>query len=105
MDTEPSTAGAPRISVVVCTLNGATRIDKCLAAVRRQTLGERLQLIVVDDGSTDNSAEVATAYGAEVIRHAAWRQHEIPVSRRLGLPSSQPWTMTVNPNLNGPSVC
>jgi glycosyltransferase involved in cell wall biosynthesis len=73
VDAEPSTAGAPRISVVVCTLNGAKRIEKCLAAVRRQSLRERLQLIVVDDGSTDDSAEVAASYGAEVIRHPANR--------------------------------
>jgi len=87
VDTEPSTAGAPRISVVVCTLNGATRIDKCLAAVRRQTLGERLQLIVVDDGSTDNSAEMATAYGAEVIRHAANRG--LAAARNTGIAAAR----------------
>jgi GT2 family glycosyltransferase len=73
VDVKPSAADVPRISIVVCTLNGANRIEKCLAAVRRQSLGDCLQLIVVDDGSTDNSAEVATAYGAEVIRHAANR--------------------------------
>ena len=71
MDAESPTAGAPQISVVVCTLNGAKRIEKCLAAVRRQSLGEGLQLIVVDDGSTDNSAEVAATYGAEVRAPAA----------------------------------
>jgi glycosyltransferase involved in cell wall biosynthesis len=69
VDVEPSTASAPCISVVVCTLNGAERIDKCLVAVRNQSLGECLQLIVVDDGSTDSSAEIAAGYGAEVIRH------------------------------------
>ena len=63
------------ITVLVCTLNGAERLDKCLSAVRRQTLGDRLQLVVVDDGSADNSSEVAAAYGAEVIRH--------PVNRGL----------------------
>ena len=75
MDAESSAAGAPRISVVVCTLNGAERLPNCLAAVRRQSLGEELQLILVDDGSTDNSAEVGEKYGAEVIRH--------PVNRGL----------------------
>ncbi len=73
MDAEPQAADAPLISVVICTLNGAKRLERCLAAARRQSLAERLQLIVVDDGSTDNSAEVAAAYGAEVIRHAVNR--------------------------------
>ncbi|MGA2527534.1 MAG: glycosyltransferase [Acidimicrobiales bacterium] len=75
MDAESSAAGAPRISVVVCTLNGAERLHNCLAAVRQQSLGAELQLILVDDGSTDNSAEVGATYGAEVIRH--------PVNRGL----------------------
>ena len=87
MDAEPSAAGAPRISVVVCTLNGAKRIEKCLAAARRQSLGERLQLIVVDDGSTDNSAEVAAAYGAEVIRHAANRG--LAAARNTGIAAAR----------------
>ena len=69
MDEMSATAGAPRISVVVCTLNGAERIKKCLAAVQRQSLEEGLQLVVVDDGSDDDSAKVAARYGAEVIRH------------------------------------
>jgi len=69
MDAEPVAAGAPEISVLVCTLNGAERLDRCLEAVRGQRLWERIQLIVVDDGSTDSSAEVASKYGAEVIRH------------------------------------
>jgi glycosyltransferase involved in cell wall biosynthesis len=83
VDAESPTAGAPQISVVVCTLNGAKRIEKCLAAVRRQSLGEGLQLIVVDDGSTDNSAEVAATYGAEVIRHAANRG--VAAARNTGI--------------------
>ncbi|MGA2805127.1 MAG: glycosyltransferase [Acidimicrobiales bacterium] len=69
MSDEASAVTTPRISVVVCTLNGAKRIEKCLAAARRQSIGEDLQLIVVDDGSTDESADVAASYGAEVIRH------------------------------------
>jgi glycosyltransferase involved in cell wall biosynthesis len=73
LDAESSDAEAFRISVVVCTLNGATRLDRCLSAIQRQTLGKQLQLIVVDDGSTDDSAALAAAYGAEVLRHPANR--------------------------------
>jgi glycosyltransferase involved in cell wall biosynthesis len=69
LDADSSDIDAFRVSVVLCTLNGAARLDRCLAAVRRQSLGRRLQLIVVDDGSSDNSAEVAATYGAQVVRH------------------------------------
>ena len=87
LDAEPSAPGIPRISVVVCTLNGAKRLQRCLAAARRQSLGERLQLIVVDDGSTDNSAEVAVAYDAEVIRHAANRG--VAAARNSGIAAAR----------------
>jgi len=87
VDSEPSADGSPRISVVVCTLNGARRLGRCLAAVRRQSLGEGLQLIVVDDGSTDNSSEVAAAYGAEVIRHAANRG--LAAARNTGIEAAR----------------
>ncbi len=87
MNDEPPPAGAPSISVVVCTLNGAERIGKCLAAVRRQSIREVLQLIVVDDGSADNSAEVAAIYGAEVIRHPVNRG--LAAARNTGIEAAQ----------------
>jgi glycosyltransferase involved in cell wall biosynthesis len=59
----------PCISVVVCTLNGAARLPACLGAARAQEVRGRVQLVVVDDGSSDCSADVASAHGAEVIRH------------------------------------
>jgi glycosyltransferase involved in cell wall biosynthesis len=75
LDAESPDAEAFRVSVVLCTLNGASQLDRCLSAIERQTLGRQLQLILVDDGSTDNSGDVAVAFGAEVIRH--------PVNRGL----------------------
>lgn len=59
----------PDISIIVCTLNGAERLDRCLSAVRLQSVADRMELIVVDDGSTDDSAAVAASYGADVVRH------------------------------------
>ncbi len=61
------------ISVVLCAYNGAPGVERCLRALREQTIAEALELIVVDDGSSDDTAEVAGRGGARVVRHPANR--------------------------------
>lgn len=56
------------LSVVVCSLNGAAGVDSCLRALAAQKDVE-LQVIVVDDGSTDDTAATARGHGVTVIRH------------------------------------
>jgi glycosyltransferase involved in cell wall biosynthesis len=63
------------LAVVICSLNGEEGVQRCLAALFRQTIRRRLEVIVVDDGSTDGTSDVARAHGARVIRH--------PVNRGL----------------------
>src|SRR5262245_30602775 len=51
---------SPRVSVVMPAYNSVRWIEETLASVLAQTVGpERLEIIVVDDGSTDGTAEVA----------------------------------------------
>jgi glycosyltransferase involved in cell wall biosynthesis len=64
---------SPRLSVVVCSLNGAAGVDRCLRALAAQTICSSLELIVVDDGSTDATSDVARAHGTIVIRHVTNR--------------------------------
>jgi glycosyltransferase involved in cell wall biosynthesis len=56
------------LSVVICSLNGAAGVDRCLHALAAQKDVE-LQVIVVDDGSTDDTSDVAREHGVTVIRH------------------------------------
>jgi hypothetical protein len=57
----------PKISVLVPVHNGARFLAEALESAHAQTL-RPLELIVVDDGSTDAGAEIASALGATVIR-------------------------------------
>ena len=58
---------APPISVIIPAYNAARTIGPCLAALRDQAFDKPYEIIVVDDGSTDGTAEVARAAGATII--------------------------------------
>ena len=52
----------PRVSVVVVSHNRADRLRKCLESLERLEGRERLQLIVVENGSRDGSAQVVEEF-------------------------------------------
>ena len=56
----------PRASVVVCTHNGERTIGDCLAAATRLDYPD-YEVIVVDDGSTDETAAIVEAHGVQRI--------------------------------------
>ena len=65
----PPPARAPRMSVIICTHNGASTLAETCAAVRRLDYPE-FETIVVDDGSTDRTADIARGNGFRVISTA-----------------------------------
>lgn len=54
-----------RVSVIIPSYNRAHLIGETIESVLRQTLSD-FELIVVDDGSTDNTAEVVRAYDGPI---------------------------------------
>ena len=58
---------APVVSLVVANHNGAAYLDDCLMSARRQTLA-RIEIIVVDDGSTDASVAIIRAHASRDAR-------------------------------------
>lgn len=56
----------PSISVVVCTYNGRRTIRDCLDGLRKLEY-PNFEVIVVNDGSTDGTGQVAEQYGFKVI--------------------------------------
>src|SRR5207247_6431862 len=64
----PSMADAS-VSIVICSLTGAPGVDRLLRDLAAQTIAGALEIVVVDDGSTDDTSAVARSHGAVVIRH------------------------------------
>jgi glycosyltransferase involved in cell wall biosynthesis len=60
-----------QVSVVVPVYNGERTLNDCLRSLQAQSLTRSsYEIIVVDDGSSDNSAEIAAWFGARVVRQA-----------------------------------
>lgn len=51
----------PTVSVIVPAYNAARFLDRCLQSICKQSLHE-LEILVVDDGSTDNTAKIVAKY-------------------------------------------
>jgi len=57
---------SPSLSIIIPVYNGGTVFERCLAAVVAHA-PEGAEVLVVDDGSTDGSADVARAAGVRVL--------------------------------------
>jgi glycosyltransferase involved in cell wall biosynthesis len=73
---------SPRVSAIVPCYNGARWLPEALESIKAQSLPVQ-EIILVDDASTDNSAEIAQKHGALVIRNPANRGEGY--SRNVGL--------------------
>ena len=59
------------VSIIIPTFNGAARIRKCVEALLPQTAAINAEILVVDDGSSDNTGDVVSSYsGVRLISQA-----------------------------------
>ena len=80
----------PRVSILTPAYNAATTLHETLASVQRQTFTE-FEVIVVDDGSSDNTAAIAEQFGACDPRFRLIRQKNagVAAARNTGLTASR----------------
>ncbi len=78
------------LSVIVITKNEASRIGNCLASVQFAD-----EIIVLDGCSTDATADIARAHGAQVHQAADWPGFGPQKNRVLAL-ATQPWVLSID---------
>ncbi|HAC64235.1 MAG TPA: glycosyl transferase [Cyanothece sp. UBA12306] len=79
----------PEISVILCTYNRAEYLNKCIESVIAQTY-QNWELIIVDDGSHDNTFEIVNNYLCKFkkIRYLKHQNCKLAYSKNVGIQAS-----------------
>jgi O-antigen biosynthesis protein len=75
----------PRVSVVVCSYNGGSTLEQCLRSLAVLDYPD-YEVIVVDDGSTDNTSAILADFPA--VRAIHQSNHGLSAARNVGLRAS-----------------
>jgi glycosyltransferase involved in cell wall biosynthesis len=76
----------PKVSTIVAVYNGAATVDRALASIFAQTFTDN-EVVVVNDGSTDDTASVLSRYGDQ-IRIITQPNRGLSVARNAGVRAS-----------------
>ena len=81
----PPPCGSELVSVIVCTHDGARTLRRCLEGIAELRY-PRYEVIVVDDGSTDATAAIASEFDVRLI---SIEQSGLSAARNVGLSASR----------------
>ena len=72
----------PSISIAIPTYNEESNIDRCLASIFGQRYLGKLEVFIIDGGSTDKTIQLAKKYHVHILRNP-WKQAEY--GKKIGL--------------------
>ena len=73
-----------QITVIIPCYNVEKYVSKCLDSVLAQNFNEQYDIIVINDGSTDNTMQVLNGYRDKLTKLVDNTNHGVAYSRRLG---------------------
>ena len=76
------------ISVIINVYNGEKYIEKCLNSIINQTY-KNLEILIVNDGSTDNTLKICESYEDERIRIITTKNLGLSMSRNVGIENAK----------------
>lgn len=72
----------PTISICIPTYNESKNIDRCLQSILAKKYRGRLDIMIVDGGSTDDTVLIAKKYGVRVLRNP---EKQAEIGKKIGL--------------------
>lgn len=79
----------PKISIIIPVYNAEKHIEKCLDSLMIQTIKEKIEIIIINDGSTDNSEKVIKGYiekhGVDKIKYYSKKNEGVAKARNFGI--------------------
>ena len=74
----------PSVSVIIPVYNSSKWIEKTIESVLCQTYGD-LETVIVDDGSTDDTAEIVKKYKNRAVRYFYQKNKGVSAARNKGI--------------------
>ncbi len=78
----------PLVSIIVPVYNGESYIKECLYSLSKQSYNE-IEIILVDDGSTDNSLPIAKSLNLKTLSIVIGEHKNLPSARNKGIINSK----------------
>ena len=76
------------ITIIINVYNGEKHIKKCLDSIVNQTYKD-LEILIINDGSTDNTLSICKSYKDKRIRIITKKSKNISLSRNIGLDNAK----------------